>query len=420
MSPRLIGVVLSFIVIRVILLVVREPFFDELYTVWMARRPVGEIVPALLADSGPPLYYFLARLTDVFALRGLSLLFATGTLVLILSRRSLGDARYVAAALLAFSPPAALFAVDARAYALCGRFVAAGAIAIREERPFLAALAMLLAAYTHWYGALFLPLILLARPRGRAAIAFAAACVLFVPGLLLASRQPVQAMGWLGDPNPAEALSAFAFVGRYAEALFAPAPLFLVVLSAIVMVVALARSWTMAPLVLVPVLLAIAFALAGRAVYFPMRFESVLAVPLVLWLAASLERWAPRVRLALTAVLCACGVVAIAIGAIDHYQRPLDAYRQAASQLKGDEPVVATGYLYLEAVHRLGEERVRAYPAEQATHPGWRAGNGEPFPQGRFLWIVERGAPELARLDRRAAVVFANDRALILRVEAGP
>jgi hypothetical protein len=261
-------------------------------------------------------------------------------------------------------------------------------------------------------------LILLAKPRLRAAIGFAAACVLFVPGLLLASRQPAQAMGWLGDPNPVEALNAFAFVGRYAEALFAPAPLFLVVLSAIVTVVAIARSRTMAPLVLVPVLLAIAFALAGRSVYFPMRFESVLAVPLVLWLATSLERWAPRVRFALTTALCLCGAVAIAIGAIDHYQRPLDAYRQAASQLKGDEPVVATGYLYLEAVHRLGDARVRAYPAEQAMHPGWRvpATNDEPFPQGRFLWIVERGAPEFARLDRGAAVVYANDRALILRV----
>lgn len=419
-NPALVAVAVLFLIVRIVLLVVREPFFDELFTVWMARRPLGEIVPALLSDSGPPLYYFLARLTDVFMLRGLSLLFATGSLLLILSRKSLGDARYVAAALLAFYPPAALFAVDARAYALCGLFVAAGAIAIREERPFLAAAAMLLAAYTHWYGALFLPLILLAKPRLRAVIAFAAACVLFVPGLLLASRQPVQAMGWLGDSNPAEALNVFAFVGRYAEALFAPAPLFLVVLSAIVTVVALARNWTMAPLVLVPVLLAIAFALAGRTVYFPMRFESVLAVPLVLWLAASLERWPPRVRLALTTILCACGAVAIAIGVIDHYYRQADDYRRAARVLRGDEPVVATGYLYLETIHRLGEERVRAYPAEQASHPGWRAVNGEPFPQGRFLWIVERGAPELARLDRRAAVVYANDRAVILRVEVGP
>nr|MDQ3283698.1 hypothetical protein [Acidobacteriota bacterium] len=113
-----------FFLVRLVLLVVREPFFDELFTVWMARRPFGEILPALRLDSGPPLYYFVARLTDVIALRALSLAFATATLIVILTRRSLRNVKWSAALLLAVYPPAALFAVDERAYALCGLFVA--------------------------------------------------------------------------------------------------------------------------------------------------------------------------------------------------------------------------------------------------------------------------------------------------------
>lgn len=406
MSARLAGLVVLFLIVRLVLLVVRDPFFDELFTVWMASRPFGEILPALLEDSGPPLYYFLARLPNVFALRGLSLLFATAALIPVLRKSPL------AALLLALYPPAALFAVDARAYALCALFVAVGTLAISEERPVRAALAMLLAAYTHWYGALFLPVVLFAKPRRRAVAAFVIACVLFVPGLLMASRQPVEAMGWMGERH---APQTYGFVGAYPEALFAPAPVALIVVSAIALIAGIVRDWRFAPMVLVPLLLALAFGLAGRNVYFPMRFEAVLAVPLMLWLAASLERWPARIRVALVAVLSACGAIAIVIGAIDHANRPLDAYRAAAQALPEDETVTATGYLYLEAVHQLGSERVRAYPPEQARHPGWRATRppSEPVPPG--LWIVERGAPELAAFRGRATVVFANDRAVILR-----
>lgn len=406
-----------FLVVRIALLLLREPFFDELFTVWMARRPWSGIVPALLLDSGPPLYYFLARLTDVFALRVLSLVFACAAFGLVLTRRSLGDARFPAALLLTLYPPAALFAVDARSYALCALLVAIGTIAIHEERPLAGAAALLLAAYTHWYGALFLPVLLFAKPRRRAWAALAGAAVLFLPGLWLASRQPAQATGWIEGSQPFAAANALAFAGRYAEALFAPAPLVVAAISAVALVVAVVRKWTSAPMVLVPLGLAVAFAVSGRTVYFPMRFEAVLAVPLVLWIATSLAQWPRTVRLVLLAVLCGSGAAAIAIGTLDHANRPLDAYRQAVRFLDGRERVVATGYLYLEAAHRLGNGKVEAFPARQATHPGWRApATAEPLPEGTYLWAVERGVPELALLRQRPQVVFANDRALVLRV----
>lgn len=417
-----IAAIALFFLTRLTLLVVRDPFFDELFTVWMARKPFGAILPALLVDSGPPLYYFVARIADVMALRVLSLLFATAMFASVLTRKSLGDARYLAALLLALYPPAALFAVDARSYALCALFVGIGAIAIHEERPGVAAGSFVLAAYTHWYGALFLPLVLLARPRRRSAIAMTIAAVAFLPGLYFASRQPMQATEWLAQRNALAPFGAFAFAGRSAEALFVPMPGIVVLVSTIAVLVAGARSAAFLPLVVAPILLAIAFAVAGRTAYFPLRFESVLAVPLVLWLGTSLVRWAPAPRIAMLLLLCGCGAAAIAHGALDHARRPLDSYRQAALILKRSlrsERVVASGFLYLEAAHAVGAQRVIAYPAEQGRHPGWRVMHptNEPLPQGEFVWIGERAAPELSSLrGRRANVLFANDRALILRV----
>ena len=46
----------------------RPVWHDELYTLALARLPVGELVAALLVDSGPPLHYLLCHL--LFALVG--------------------------------------------------------------------------------------------------------------------------------------------------------------------------------------------------------------------------------------------------------------------------------------------------------------------------------------------------------------
>ena len=66
---ELAGLTLLFLAIRVVLLYAREPFYDELFTLWMARQPASNVLPNLLHDSGPPLYYWLARFDSVVALR---------------------------------------------------------------------------------------------------------------------------------------------------------------------------------------------------------------------------------------------------------------------------------------------------------------------------------------------------------------
>lgn len=387
---------LLFLAVRIVLLFVRAPFFDELYTLWMARQPMSSIVPHLLHDSGPPLYYFVARLTSVDALRWMSIAFAAVAFALVV-RRSL-----LAAALLAVYPPAVFYATEARAYALCGLLVAIGVLLWDDERPFAAALAFVAAAYAHYYGVLFFPVLLMKGRRG--ALAFAAAMVLFAPGFVLALHQPAEAMAW-----------------KVLQPLWMP-------LVGVAFAIAGARSWRFAAAVLIPIALAIALALVGRNVYFPMRFESVLAVPLVLWVAASLERWRPAVRYALVAVLMLAGGTLVVRDIVDETNRPTDPRLRAAmfAQRLGGADVVASDYAYLFAAATLGPRTV-AFPPEQAQHPGWyrppsmeaALAAARSLPANGFVFIGDSFTPELAALRqvRRVQLKFRDGPAVVLEVE---
>ncbi|MGZ4778899.1 MAG: hypothetical protein ACXV5L_06860, partial [Thermoanaerobaculia bacterium] len=116
------AIALLFFTLRFALLFGRDPFFDEMFTTWIARLPFRRILEALRHDSGPPLYYFVVHalgLRSVAALRAFSLVCATAAAGIIVAYRPIGVARFTAAGLLAAYPPAVLLSVDARSYALC-------------------------------------------------------------------------------------------------------------------------------------------------------------------------------------------------------------------------------------------------------------------------------------------------------------
>ena len=386
MKRAVIGIAALFFVPRLLLLFLREPFFDELFTRWISGHSFSGIVQALHYDSGPPLYYCIIHLLGdppILVIRAISLVFSTIPLIALIASR-----RFTAAALLAVFPPAVLFAVDARAYALCAMFVGLGVLALDRERPWAAAILFVAAAYSHYYGALFFVLL------WRNWRAFAIAVLLFLPGAWLALHQPRASMAWIG---------AFP---QYPDALFARPPIWLLAVAAGLLVVAGYRLNRYAAMTLIPLALALAL-----RIYFPLRFESVIAVPFVLWLSVSAHK-------KLIPLLITAGIAICAIGIIDHARRPIDDYRDAALHLRGVQgPVVASGYLYLETI------MVRpaiAFPAEQALHPGWRAtaGAGSEVPAGTFLWIGERGAPELTiiRRSRKVTPLYVNENAAIVKV----
>jgi hypothetical protein len=377
--PRSLFLVLLFLLARLPLLFVRQPFFDELFTRWICGRAV---LPALQFDSGPPLYYWLIQLAGdppLIVVRAISLLFATIAFVLVLRMN------VTAAALLAVFPPAVLFAVDARAYALCAMLVAVAIVANGRDRPWIAAAALLLAAYSHYYGVLFFPLL------WKEWRALLAAIALYIPGFWLAFHQPAAARAWMSLAWP--------------DALFVRPPLLLAIVIGALVIAAIRPTrralWTLIPLAAALVL----------GVYVPLRFEAVIAVPLMLWLAEA------KKMVVIVPLGVAFGVWTV-LGILDHAQRPIDDYRAAAELVaQAKEPVVASGYLYLETVSL---RPAIAYPPEQALHPGWRVNRwpGSEPPRGAFLWIGERRAPELEviRRTRRVEPLYANARALVVKV----
>jgi hypothetical protein len=399
---RLAGIVVLFFAPRLALLWFRQPFFDELFTRWIAAKSFAGILEALHYDSGPPLYYFLVHAIgdpSIAILRVVSLLFATVALVALLVKR-----HDTAAALLAVFPPAVLLSVDARAYALCAMFVTIGILALDAERPYAAALAFVAAAYSHYYGALFFPVLFCGAPpppavraaegRGAPLRAFLLTLLLFAPGAWLALHQPRGSMAWIG-PFP-----------QYPEALFGRPPLWLLIVSAGLLIVAGYRLNRYAAMTLIP----LAIALALR-IYFPLRFESVIAAPFVRWIGASARR-------ILIPPLIAAGLLICAFGIVDHATRPVDDYRAAAERVRNvPGTVVASGYLYLETISLRS---AAAFPPEQALHPGWRAmaTSGSELPPGSFTWIGERLAPELAliRRSRHVTPLYVNERAAIVKV----
>jgi hypothetical protein len=403
------SILLLFAASRIPLLVVRAPFFDELFTRWIAAKPFTDIVGALRWDSGPPLYYFAVRLIgdpSVIATRILSLLCAAISLILILRSKNV-----IAALLIAAFPAAILCSADARAYAMCAMFVTIAVLAIDDDRPFAAALALVAAAYSHYYAVLLFPVLLLGRAGEplasgrydrRRVYALAAAIILYMPGFWLALHQPAEARAWMKTAWP--------------DALFIRPPIAIAIIGAIAFAMSI-RVNRYALMVLVPLILAIAL-----RVYVPMRFESVIAAPLVFWLSDSLKQNRFRIPL-ITGIVAVC-VVWTTLAILDHASRPPDPYRQAAtwaaSNIPANETVVASGYCYLETMMN-GHARVAAFPEEQAMHPGWRTlpRPGLHSPPGAFFWTGERAAPELGvfRRDRRIIEpLFINDRAMVALV----
>ena len=386
---------LLFLLLRAALLFWRQPFFDELFTVWIAAKPFAGIVEALRFDSGPPLYYFVVHgmfLRGVLAARLLSFACAGVTFILLRSRTT-------AALLYAVFPPAVLFAVDARSYAMCAMFVTIGVLALHRERYGVAAASFVLAAYSHYYGVLFFPLL------WRRWRALAVAIIAFAPGFWLAMHQPKEAMGWIGG------------FPSWPNALFVRPPLPLLVIAGVLIVVAAIHWNRFLTMAAIPLGLALLLAIVARPVYFPLRFEAVIAPPLMLGIAESFRsKRIPAIALGATFLFIT------AIGIADHRTRPPDEYRLAAivtRALPRDVPLVASGFLYLETVVNARPEAI-AWPQEQAQHPGWRAvpNRGSAPPQSVFFWVGERLAPELQilRQTREVEPVYINPRAVVARV----
>jgi hypothetical protein len=423
----------------------------------MTGKPFGAILAALRVDSGPPLFYLLNRalgLATIESVRLFSVVASLAGFFAVVASRHLGERRWIAAVLLAVYPPAVYLGGEARSYALCGAFAGTGLILLerwfdsgRRRELAGAVVLMVVAAYAHYYGVLLFPLVVVIavveRRRVReAVIATAAIAVAYAPGFALALTQPPEAMTWLGVASPLRALGSslrqLAFAAEYPPTFVASPPVALQIFAATLLLVALFPTFRDRParrfmlMTLTPIAILVVLTAGGRSLYYPMRFESVIAVPLCLWIATALRRWRPAVRTALVAGMIISGLVVAYVAILAHARAVPEPRREAAQfarlQLPASAPIVVSGLGYLEVLSQRSASWnpvVRSLPAEQARHPGWRADVADDvlerevatLPMETFVWIGEQTAPEARALKRYydLEVLFARDGVLVAR-----
>ncbi len=383
----------------------RPLWHDEVFTVWASRLAPGQFLRALRFDSGPPLFYLLEK-PLVAAAEALALpdavarlpSFLAVALLFTVARNPPAGIRRRFLWLVASSPLLLLYASEARAYgviALLG-FVLFRLAARDAPGPgTLAAIALATAAlvWTHYLGvALALSLVAGALLVGRraAAAALGLGLLSFLPWAPILLAQPAAATGWIRDSLGVSAGGFLAGLGGSVRVLppfgrplpepilwlagavgLASLALFLLVRSADpdsrmgLCAVVLTLGGVLAASVWRPI------AIAGRS--------EMAVLPIWLWLAARAAEKSPRARQAVVAMTVLGIVSSLLVLASPRTSRPYAEVPEGleASSRAGDL-VVATANFYLPAVltrdRGLLAGRLRAFPADLETHPGWFRG----------------------------------------------
>ena len=414
-----------------LLFLLRRPLWeDEIFTVWAARLSPGKLLDLLRADSGPPLFYllekpFVSLAENVFAsdhpARALpflcaALLFAGG---FFLPR---DGARRRFALFLASSPLIFLYSTEARAYALLALFCFFLFLMVTESKPgggTTAAIAVLSAGalYTHYLAifavAALLAIALTARRR-REAAGLLAGVALFLPWVPVLLSQPTAALAW-SEEKPAESLagflSALGGAGRipapFGPSLPEPISLLGFGLGLLLLILLLllgrqdasVRSAVVFVLIVLSALLLVSF---WRPLAFAGRSEMAV-LPVWLWaLSRGAERSVPvrwGARGAILLGLAAC--LFVSFGEV-----PVPAARPALATLlrearEGDVLFAGAGF-YLPA--RLASERgelkmpVYPFPRSVAEHPGWFAPDAPTQEDYRDLRSAREGAAATNRV----------------------
>ena len=400
----------------------RPVWHDELYTLALARLPVGELLPALVVDSGPPLHYLLCHF--LFVLVGWQEGSMLGTLMVRLPSvlafalipwvvwkvRPVGDRGGLWGPLLVVAwLPLLYFGTEARAYALlalvnaivwiCGsRWIERGG-----RWPFcfaVLAACLPLLHYTGLMSFLLLPSLAFFVPRQRRRVlvltlALASLPVLAWMPVMLGS--PSESMGWVStDAGPGRpglaTVSVLAPAGPFPALFEVSGSKVQPWMSLLVLGVHRAKDTKALTIIrlsiaLLPVVGIGFLALGGLPVYFAGRTESMvwaLAATLVATLILEVPPIARRIVAGAYVVL---GAMTVAMWIADLPSRlpapGVEIGYALSSMIKEGDRVVAAGLWQLEVRHGLARgfldgsavtseiAGVETVPRSQADHPGW-------------------------------------------------
>jgi hypothetical protein len=385
---------------RLVYLVRKPLWFDEVFTLWLSRQSPGRILHALRLDPGPPLFYFLegpfARLGEIISFEAVARTLpylAIGMLFLAETRRETsGGVRF--AVLLATSPLLFFYSAEARGYAVVAAlgfllFLADFRLRSRNARIACAALAAAALPWTHYLGAFVVAgsiLLCLVRKKWSLALAQVGAAVPFAVWLPIALRQPAPAVSWTDEGWLRTLFAAFGAFGSWpgVPAYFSrfdlPVPWAGALLGAAVIAAStLAARKNPAvrdalPFAAIPLVLAAA---AGfwKPVYFAGRTE-MMTLPVALWAFARAARRSAAARWLTTASAAVGGL--LIVGAL-LLPPAIPPYSVTAAMVSGaaraGDLVVASDADYLPLRLAADRGKLRApllgIPSEIEAHPGW-------------------------------------------------
>lgn len=437
-------------ILRIAAALLRRPWHDEYFTVWVATLPWSELVPALAQDSGPPLPYTLAKLV---ALTGLAPLAAArlvavgaGILAILVVADAAGKtagprAASWAAVLLALHPLAVAWSCEGRAYTLLllgAALVWNGLAGLMNQKvgAWRVTSGAILAVWSHGLGLILVALIAVASPflpvsaRRRSIGAAALAILSFLPWLPVMLAQPPASLAWMA--RAWDSLSAWqgilapiAFVapsGRFGTAMDLPSAPALIAVVAALATLGLAAAAIVgrrppvllaASLVAVPALALAVLAQLSLPVFYPGRGEALYLAPAVGLLAAGAVRGRPLALVAL--LLAGAGAVTCGFALVDWKTTPSrpeeHLARAVVTHLPGGGTVLVEGYWRLGLWYHLGDARSRfileTFPPAAHAHPGWYEGGATPadaeLARQHLAAEVQRGRPVACLLPPREA-----------------
>lgn len=356
------------------------------------------MLSALRWDSGPPLFYALAKLVSwlglppLVAARALSVLAGVGATVLLglAARRLLSAAAgFWASWLFAVHPLAVMWSSEARAYGLLSLAVAAslwvlGELQAGNGRWVWLAVALGLGLYTHALGLVWLVAVLgYGLLAGEKPVLWASGAAVggFLPWLFVMLQQPPEAVAWMASSSgdvPAWAwwlgpLRLLPPLSGWTYTLEAPVvswPWQLAAAALLFSLLILARGglWV---LWAVPAGLLVLGWWAGLPVYYPGRGEAVVLAPFLVFLVSGLKRWGRVLGMGLVALGMGGSLAVVA-----HYQRtpprPEEHMARALLQQGPSGVVVTTGWWWPSMRYHLPASwQVLHLPAGALRHPGW-------------------------------------------------
>ena len=430
-----------FALLRLYLTFVRDPDHDEFFTVWISRKDLAALFETLRVDTAPPLYYAIASIfpPTLTGTRMVSVLAAAAALALVMRAAGGWTAALGAGLLLAVYPQHVYFSSVARMYALVALLVGIAAVALdrwaehAERRALaIACIAIVAAAHSHYYGLYFFPLpfavaLFTRRDLLRdGAVATALIAVAFLPGFLLMSAQPTHGVAWMRIEDGltrvwmvAQSVLRVGFDGRQLLpfAMTPSATTAIRVISALVLLGALlvmrksprASRYLLA--VLVPIAGAIFAAAIGVTAYFPLRFEVVLSVPVVLWFWFAADAADGTGKKVLVATACGLALISCASLVTRDWRNTTPFYRAALfarDRVAPEVPIVATGTTYLQTAV-VADRPIIAFPKRDEVHPWSDTPEAElqrevaSLPRA-FLWIGETNTPEFRVISSRHQV----------------